>query len=56
MGKIWDRNPSKLEVIDRCGADEKNNEWPPEPTKFECKQNQTTPTVLVTNMKPKSIT
>ena len=23
MGKIWYRNPSKSEVIDRCGADEK---------------------------------
>ena len=27
MDKIWDRNPSKSEVIDRCGGDEKN-EWP----------------------------
>ena len=24
MDKIWDRNPSKLEVIGRCGWDEKN--------------------------------
>ena len=23
MDKIWDRNPSKSEVIDRCGGDEK---------------------------------
>ena len=23
MGKIWDRNPSKSEVIGRCGGDEK---------------------------------
>jgi len=23
MDKIWDRNPSKLEVIGRCGGDEK---------------------------------
>ena len=27
MDKIWDRNPSKSEVIDRCGGDEKP-EWP----------------------------
>ena len=27
MDKIWDRNPSKSEVIGRCGGDEKN-EWP----------------------------
>jgi len=26
MGKIWDRNPLKSEVIGRCGRDEKN-EW-----------------------------
>ena len=26
MDKIWNRNPSKLEVIGRCGGDEKN-EW-----------------------------
>ena len=26
MDKIWDRNPSKSEVIGRCGRDE--NEWP----------------------------
>jgi len=24
MDKIWDRNPSKSEVIDRCGGDEQN--------------------------------
>ena len=24
MDKIWDRNPSKSEVISRCGVDEKN--------------------------------
>ena len=24
MDKIWDGNPSKLEVIGRCGGDEKN--------------------------------
>ena len=27
MDKIWDVNPSKSEVIGRCGGDEKN-EWP----------------------------
>ena len=25
MGKIWDGNPSKSEIIGRCGADEKTN-------------------------------
>ena len=28
MDKIWYRNPSKSEVIGRCGGDEKNPEWP----------------------------
>jgi len=27
MDNIWDVNPSKSEVIDRCGGDE-TNEWP----------------------------
>ena len=27
MDKIWDRNPSKSEVIGRCGGDDKT-EWP----------------------------
>jgi len=27
MDKIWYRNPSKSDVIGRCGGDEKN-EWP----------------------------
>jgi len=26
MDKIWDRNPSKLEVIGCCGRDEKKTE------------------------------
>ena len=26
MDNIWDRNPSKLEVIGRCGRDEKMND------------------------------
>ena len=34
MDKICDRNPSKLEVINRCGGDEKN-EWPHRTTKVE---------------------
>ena len=25
MYKVWDRNPSKSEVIGRCGRDEKTN-------------------------------
>ena len=26
MDKIWDRKPSKLEVIGHCGGDEKTND------------------------------
>ena len=26
MDKIWNRNPSKSEVIGRCGGDEKTND------------------------------
>ena len=32
MDKIWYRNPSKSEVIGRCGGDEKT-EWPRRPDK-----------------------
>jgi len=32
--KIWDRKPSKLEVIGRCGCDEKKPDHA-EPTKVE---------------------
>ena len=34
MDKIWYRNPSKSEVIGRCGGDEKPNDHA-EPTKVE---------------------
>jgi len=34
MDKIWYRNPSKSEVIGRCGGDEKTNDHA-EPTKVE---------------------
>ena len=34
MYTIWDRNPSKSEVIGRCGGDEKPNARA-EPTKVE---------------------
>ena len=34
MDKIWYRNPSKSEVIDRCAWDEKTNDHA-EPTKVE---------------------
>jgi len=27
MNNIWERNPSKSQVIGRCGGDEKNK-WP----------------------------
>ena len=33
MDKIWYRNPSKLEVIDRCGGDGKKTNDHAEPTK-----------------------
>ena len=35
IDKIWDRNPSKSEVIGRCGADEKKMNDHAEPTKVE---------------------
>ena len=35
MDKIWYRNPTKSEVIGRCGGDEKTNDHA-EPTKVEC--------------------
>jgi len=34
MDKIWDRNPSKSDVIGHCGGDEKTNGYT-EPTKVE---------------------
>ena len=40
MDKIWDRNPSKSDVIGRCGGDEKTNDHA-EPTKVDkIKKNQ----------------
>jgi len=41
MDKIWYRNPSKSEVIGRCGGDEKNPNAHAEPTKVENCQNTT---------------
>ena len=38
MDTIWDRNPSKSEVIGRCGGDEKKNAHA-EPTKVERYKN-----------------
>ena len=35
MDKIWDRNPSKSEVIGHCGGMKKQNDHA-EPTKVEC--------------------
>ena len=37
MDKIWFRNPSKSEVIGRCGRDEKTNDQA-KPTKVEALQ------------------
>ena len=39
MDKIWYRNPSKLEVIGRCGGDKKMNDHA-EPTKKSNAKNQ----------------
>ena len=39
MDKIWDRNPSKSEVIGRCGGDEKKTNDHAEPTNVERKRN-----------------
>ena len=36
MNKIWERNPSKLEIIGRCGGDEQTNAQA-EPTKSNAK-------------------
>ena len=40
MNKIWERNPSKLEVIGRCGWDEQTNDQA-EPTKSNAKKQKT---------------
>ena len=37
MDKIWDRNPSKSELIGRCGGDEKTNDHA-KPTIVKCKK------------------
>ena len=39
MDKIWDRNPSKSEVIGRCGGDEKTKDHA-EPTKSNAKNKR----------------
>ena len=41
MDKIWDRNPSKSEVIGRCGGDEKTV-WPRRTDKSRTLKNKTT--------------
>ena len=38
MDKIWYRNPSKSEVIDRCGGDEKKPNDHAEPSKSNAKK------------------
>ena len=40
MDKIWYRNPSKSEVIGRCGGDEKKTNDHAEPTKVERYKNK----------------
>ena len=35
MGKIWDINPSRSEVIGRCGGDGKKHNVHAEPTQVE---------------------
>ena len=42
MDKIWFRNPSKPEVIVRCGGDEKKPNDHAEPTKVERKKKYAT--------------
>ena len=37
MDNIWDENPSKLEVIGRCGGDEKTTN---DHAKVECKKKK----------------
>ena len=49
MDKIWDRNPSKSEVIGRCGGDEKPNDHA-EPIKVE-RQNKKPQKTLENNNK-----
>ena len=39
MGKIWYRNPSKSEVIGRCGGDEKNRMTTQNRHKYNAKNN-----------------
>ena len=39
MDKIWYRNPSKSEVIGRCGGDEKT-EWPRRTNKSQTLKNK----------------
>ena len=48
MDKIWYRNPSKSEVIGRCGGDEKN-EWPRRADKSRMLKNRLI-LVLITNL------
>ena len=45
MDKIWYRNPSKSEVIGRCGGDEKP-EWPRRTDKSRMLKKQKTQTSL----------
>ena len=42
MDKIWYRNPSKSEVIGRCGADEKTRNDHAEPTKSNVRKTHKT--------------
>jgi len=39
MDKIWNRNPSKSEVIGRCGGDE-TTEWPHRTDKYRTLKNE----------------
>ena len=39
MDKIWYRNPSKSEIIDRCGGDEKMNDQKSNAKKKQLKLN-----------------
>ena len=49
MDKIWVRNPSKSEVIGRCGGDE-NTEWPRRTDKSRMlKKQKKTPTIWLSD-------
>jgi len=49
MDKLWDRNPSKSEVIDRCGGDETTRMATQNRHKSNAKKKKTTYSVALSN-------